>query len=366
MRSVKDRLEKVFRGTKIDAILLTTNENLDPNFIYLSGFENGLDQNGVFESHYLIATRRGMTIITNPLGIGECRAQRPREMKIASIDSGKKLIALLRRHLKGRVVGVNGRFISYNWIGLLKKEIKPKKIVDISQAFDSVREVKDRGELGKMRTANAIIKKAVDQARAYLVEGVTEMEMSMHIGSLVIKNGGSAPSFPTIVSFGKNSADPHHMPDSTKLARNTVVMIDAGARYKGYCSDITRTMIFRPDRKSDKYARMADIYNTVARAQKLAMKEYIVGNDASKAHNAAESFINSARGGAYKGKFMHALGHSVGIDVHDGRNAVSPYSKFKFREGMVFSNEPGIYVNGFCGVRLEDDVLITRKGPRIL
>ncbi len=180
------------------------------------------------------------------------------------------------------------------------------------------------------------------------------------------KYGADAPSFPTIVCFGKNAAVPHHVPGNVKLERNSFVLIDAGARYMGYCSDVTRTYIFKPAKKSQKYRRMLDMYNTVKEAQEIALRSIKPGIRCEVPYNKAKGHIDKAHGGIYKGRFIHGLGHQIGIDVHDVGPNLTLNSKERILENMVFSDEPGIYIEGFGGVRIEDDVLVTKDGGRFI
>ena len=172
--------------------------------------------------------------------------------------------------------------------------------------------------------------------------------------------------FPTIICFGANAAMPHHMPDDTKLGANEFVLIDCGSRYRNYCSDVTRTFIYKPDRKIAKYKKMLDMYNVVAQAQRIGMSEVMAGAQGKAAHLAAQDCIDKASKGVYKGTFIHSLGHPIGVEVHDVGVGLYPSEKDKLREGMVVSVEPGIYIPGFGGVRIEDDVLVTKKGMRVL
>jgi Xaa-Pro dipeptidase len=171
--------------------------------------------------------------------------------------------------------------------------------------------------------------------------------------------GASGTSFDTIVSFGKNAALPHHSPDKTRLRKGELILIDAGAKDSNYCSDITRTFAFGKIGEGQK-----EMIDVVKEAQRMAIGAIRQGRDGREIHSLAENYLNETRGGKYKGRFIHALGHSVGLEVHDGPG----FSKQKniLKPGMVITVEPGVYVPGFGGVRFEDDVLITEKGSEVL
>lgn len=196
---------------------------------------------------------------------------------------------------------------------------------------------------------------------------MTEKQVAAKLDFLMMHHGADEPSFKTIVCFGANSALPHHSPTEAKLRANNLVLIDAGAKYQNYCSDLTRTFIFKPEKHTKRHARMADMYETVKMAHDMAFRAIRPGIPGSSVHKVAQDFIDSYGGGTYKGKFIHALGHSIGIDVHDSEIiALAPKADMKLQKGMVFSDEPGIYVNGFGGVRIEDDIVVTKNGASFL
>ena len=147
---------------------------------------------------------------------------------------------------------------------------------------------------------------------------MTERELAARFDYLMQEAGSRGTAFSTIVAFGRNAALPHHSPGGSRLRGNSFVLIDAGARYNNYCADLTRTFIFRPDRKSAKYARMVEMMEIVRRAQRAALLKVREGVDGSTVHMAAQEVIDKSAGGRYKGSFIHSLGHSLGIEVHDG------------------------------------------------
>ncbi len=361
MRSVKDRIKKVFDNTKADAIVILNTKTEDSNFLYLTGFTSG-----VFEGTVMIVSRKGLVLLANPLEYEIAKEQRPKEMLVVKIESADDIKKAMRAHLSNKVVGVNESFMPYASHKRIKEYSGARRLINVSKAFAKARATKSRDEIENLRIANRITKSALLEVRKFIKIGVKEKDIAAMFDYLIMMHGADGPSFESIVSFGKNAALPHHMPDNTRLRSNSFVLMDVGARYRNYCADVTRTFIFEPDKKTDKYKRMADMYETVKEAQAIALKAIKPGADASEAHVAAEKHINSARNGIYKGKFIHALGHSIGIETHDGNIALAPNMHFKLREGMVFSDEPGIYIVGFGGVRIEDDVLVTRRGAELL
>jgi Xaa-Pro dipeptidase len=361
MRSVKDRIGKVFDNTDADAIVLLNTRTEDSNFLYLTDFTSG-----VFEGTLMIASRRRLILFASPLEYEIAKEQRPKEMLVVRIESADDIKRGMRAHLSNKVVGVNESFIPYSSHKRIREYSGARKLVDVSKAFDAARMIKSEDEIGNIRIANRITKGAFAEVRRYIKLGMTEKELAARLDYLMMERGADGLAFGTIVSFGKNAALPHHMPDSTRLKPNSFVLMDFGAKYRNYCADVTRTLIFKPDRKSKDYKRMAEMYGVVKKAQNIALKTIKPGVDASIPHIEAEKHIDEAAHGRYKGKFIHSLGHSIGIDVHDGRIGLSPNLHFKLKAGMVFSDEPGIYIVGFGGVRIEDDVLVTEKGGRII
>jgi Xaa-Pro dipeptidase len=361
MISIAKRLAKIFDSANVDAVVILNTNVQDSNFTYLTGISGGS-----FEGSMVIASRTGATLLISPLEYQVAKDKHPKEMKVVCMKSRKQTLGIIKKRLKGKTVGINGGFLPYNQYSRLKRLAQPKRIVDVSGAFSKARQIKDRDEIELIGIANNIVKKAFSKIEKCFEVGVTERFLARKFNELMTEYGADLPSFDTIVCFGANSSVPHHIPGNEKLTKNSFVLIDAGAKYMGYCSDVTRTFIFRPDKGSAKYKRMAKMYDTVKEAQSIALQSMKPGIKCELPHIRAADFINKAHGGKYKGLFIHGLGHSIGIDVHDLGPSLSPGQKEKMREGMVFSDEPGIYVSGFGGVRIEDDVLITKDGAEYL
>jgi Xaa-Pro aminopeptidase len=191
--------------------------------------------------------------------------------------------------------------------------------------------------------------------------GITEKEVAERINSFM-ENAGGKPSFPTIVAFGKNSANIHNVPTDNKLTENQIILLDLGVKLDDYCSDMTRTIFSgKPTPKQKK------MYQTVLEAQNKSLKmlnaKHLMHGDisAKKIDGVARNYIIS------KGypNIPHTVGHGVGKVVHEPPH-ISPKSKDILKEGMVFSIEPGIYLPGFGGIRIEDLVVLTKTGPKLL
>ena len=359
---LKYRLKALFKQSDLDAIVLMNTAVKDSNFTYMTDFCSG-----VFEDTILLLFPEGEKLLVNKLEREIALESAPGVMQVKNADTSKDLSHELLSSLHNKRVGFNAKFLPYSYYSAIKRLGKPKRIVDVGRSFSSLRTIKDSYEVGRIRKANAIAKKAFEKIPEYFSEGMTERQLAAKFDGLMMDFGASSPSFDTIVCFGKNSALPHHSPDNTRLRSNSIVLIDAGAKFANYCSDITHSYIFRPEKGSQTYRDFEQMYDTVETAQREALKAVRPGVLGSEPHKRAEAIINSANNGVYKDKFIHALGHSIGIEVHDeSRFSLSPFCNEPLSENMVFSDEPGIYVVGKGGVRLEEDILITSNGAKII
>jgi len=190
-----------------------------------------------------------------------------------------------------------------------------------------------------------------------LRKGVTELEVAAEIEYRMNRHGASGRSFATIVAFGPHGAEPHYQPGATKLEPGSSIVCDYGAFHHRYASDITRSFRFGP---AD--AEMRRVHETVERAQKAALDAIRPGVPAKEVHLAAANVIDAS---PFKGRLIHGVGHSIGLAVHDGWN-YGPKVEDPLVEGMVFTVEPGIYLPGKGGVRIEDDIVVTRNGFEFL
>ena len=361
--SLRRKTEKLFGlAGPVDGILLLNTSNQDPNFVYMTDFGGGL-----FEDSFIVVERDVETLFTDMREYEGAKKQIIGGMRIVQLDSRKK-VELLVGKIKGRRIGINGSFLPYSKYCNILKKWKPKKLVDVTDALSSAREVKEVYEIARIRKAAAITKKAIAMTQRQLRVGVTEKAIADYFNNAILKLGAEGTAFSSIVCFGENSAVPHHSPGSTRLRYGDIVLIDVGAKYRNYCADITRTVIFGKDRNRIRnYKAKDEMIRIVREAQDMAIASVHEGIMGSKVHMVAQDHIDHAAGGRYRGTFGHALGHSIGVEVHDGsRGFLSPGSTLKLKEGMVTSVEPGIYVPGLGGARIEDDILITKNGAVIL
>jgi Xaa-Pro aminopeptidase len=189
----------------------------------------------------------------------------------------------------------------------------------------------------------------------YIKPGVTESELAGRL-DFQIRRAAASNSFETIVAFGPNASRPHHQPTSRKLKKNDTILIDFGARCKGYCCDITRC--FTIGRPNPFYKK---VYAAVQQAQTAAIKMVKPGIEIKKVDAAAREVLRKYDLPVYG----HGTGHGLGLEIHE-RPAISEKSKGKLQTGMVFTIEPAVYIPGRLGIRIEDDILITKTGCRIL
>lgn len=222
-----------------------------------------------------------------------------------------------------------------------------------SDCVDDCRAVKDEEEKDLMREASRINDAVMERVAAYVREGMTEKQVAAFIEREYLKEGCSGPSFSSIVSFGKNAADPHHEPDDTVLSAGDCVLIDMGCKKDRYCSDMTRTFFCK--KATD---RQGEIHDLVRKANEKAESMIRPGVRFCDIDAAARDLITEA---GYGPNFNHRLGHFIGQNEHE-KGDVSAANTAQVKAGMIFSIEPGIYLEGDFGVRIEDLVLVTEDG----
>ncbi len=256
-------------------------------------------------------------------------------------------------------IGINGDELTFKMYNFIKKyAYEGSEMIDVSKSVKATRMVKEESEINTLRTACKIASEVAELMIDFVEPGMKEYEVAAEMSYEMQKRGASGTSFETIMAFGKNSAEPHYSAGEAVLEKGQFVLMDFGAIYKRYCSDITRTYFCGPI--SEKQRK---IYETVAEAQRLALETIKVGESCATPHNVAAEYINSTE---FKDLFTHGLGHGLGLAVHDGGGLNPRAEDIIMEDGMVFTVEPGIYLPGFGGVRIEDDIVVRKDGPELL
>ncbi len=262
---------------------------------------------------------------------------------------------LLTKH-GAKTVAVESDTMTVTALAMYKERITAAEVIstrDLSAAIGKLRIVKTQDEIEKMIKAQRIAEAAFEDILNFIRPGVTEREIGLHLDYYMLSHGAEALSFDTIALTGANTSLPHGVPGDTVVMPNSFVLMDYGATYDGYHSDMTRTVCVGTP--TDK---MAEVYETVLKAQLdslAAIKAGVLGSDIDKI---ARDVITNA---GYGDKFGHSLGHGVGIEIHEAPNA-APSSTHIFEENMIVTVEPGIYLPDEFGVRIEDFVVIKPDG----
>ncbi len=347
--------KKIFENMDTEADLLLIYNRGEPvtdlNFYYVTGLVSG----GLFEGSYAIVYPDETKVITSLL---EETSAKKGENEVYIFRTAQERDELLKK-----LVG-NANSIALNFSSLtledfekVKKVLGERNYVDASRAIMNARMIKDEREIALMREAAKIASEVAEIMPEYFREGIREYELAGRLVYEMLKRGAEDVAFTSIVAFGENAAEPHYVPGERKLRRGDFVLMDFGAKYHKYNSDITRTYVF--GRASEE---QREIYSTVLEAQKLGIEMVRDGAHGAEIDAKVHELIDSTK---YKGMMTHSLGHGLGLAVHD-HVGLSKQRDVVLRERMVVTVEPGIYVQGFGGVRIEDDVVVRKNGAEIL
>jgi Xaa-Pro dipeptidase len=354
---MRERVKRIFKclESPVDVILIanSTEPHLDMTFFYVTGIPGGLFEGSVAALY----PDGSSTILTSDLEAESARGAK--DSRVVVISKRDQMKAEIEKLVKGKKsVGANYREMTHEMYLSLAKYAPKRRLIDISKAVADARQVKDKVEIERIREACRIGSLTAKKIPDMLHEGMTELELAAEMEYSMGKLGSNGPSFKTIVGFGAHGAEPHYEPARFKLKKGMTMVCDFGALYQRYCSDITRSFAFGHPPKE-----LRVMHETVEKAQKAAFDMIRPGVKGSDVHLAAQAVIDATK---WKGLFIHGLGHSLGLAVHDGSLGLSPRSEFVLEPGMVVTVEPGIYVHGVGGVRIEDDVVVTKNGFEML
>jgi Xaa-Pro dipeptidase len=352
---VKKRVASVFRHAgDVEALFLFNNGIVDKNFFYVTGLTDGVFDNCGF----LCEPNGRMYLFSSSL---EEEAARSAEGYAEILTYGNRstrdenIVRVLSAYRK---VGIPFQTVSHFFFLHLRALCGQVEWIDASAAFRNARMIKFPEEIAKIQKACEIVDGIAEAVPSVLREGMTELELSAEIDFRMKKAGAAAPSFRTIAAFGKNSSKPHYGGGDVPLKTGDAVLVDFGAESAGYCSDITRTYLTgKPGRE------LIELYSTVLDIQQKALGAIRPGTNAKQLEEEIRRLVGEKRG--FRGRYIHSLGHSLGLDVHDGSYPEDDI-KGEFSKDMVITVEPGLYIPGVYGVRIEDDVVVGTNGCRLL
>ncbi len=326
-----------------DAVIIS-----DPyNIRYLCGFSGG-------EGYLYISGKRQCLLVDSRYTIWACSECADTDVVTVKND----YYNYFNRYISEDGVkntALEGRHLSHYEFERMKEKLKCREVISLNDEITRLRMIKDKYEIAAIAEAEAIGDAAFSYILNELACGMTEKEAAMKLEMYMRNNGADRLSFDTIVASGTNSASPHALPTDRKLRRGDFVTMDFGCVYRGYCSDMTRTVVMG---KADE--KQKAIYNIVLEAQANAIKKLGPGITGAAGDSYARDIIADAGYGEY---FGHGLGHSVGLYIHE-QPRLSKTEDMVLQPGMVVTVEPGIYIDGLYGVRIEDVVVIEENGVK--
>ncbi len=334
---MNEKLARLCKDIKSDeAFLITSSENV----FYLSSFSG--------EGMLVIDCARAI-IVTDFRYIEDAK-KNGEGFSVENIERGIENI--IGKNIKKLVI--EEKNITVSRYKMYQQKMPDTEFVDGSDKIDAMRLIKDENEIRKIKTAAEIATYAFKDIVEHLSAGVSERELALKFEYLIKKAGASSTAFDTVVASGKNSSMPHACVTDRILEKGDFVTFDFGCLYDGYCSDMTRTIAIGNISDIQK-----DVYDIVLKAQKQALSQAMAGKQCRQVDAVARDIITDA---GYKKEFGHALGHGVGILIHEQPTLSSKSDKI-LKDNMVVTIEPGIYIEGCFGVRIEDLVVIHGDTP---
>lgn len=352
MNYFDSRIERLRNKLDSDTAVLVT-DNISRR--YLSGFKS--------TAGYMYISKNECVLCIDFRYFEKAKVEKARGMMASTVDireaniSRKKVLSeLLEKDKTTKLLFENRKVTCEAFSGIQRDVGELCTLCEANDFIESLRVCKDDYELERIIKAQSITDLGFEHIIKYIKKGMTENEIALELEFFMRKNGAEALAFETICVSGKKSSMPHGRPDET-VVTDGFLTLDFGARYAGYCSDMTRTLCI-----GEPSAEMKNIYDTVLNAQNEAFKKIradVMGKEVDKA---ARDVIYSA---GYEGCFGHSTGHSLGLEVHESPN-FGPREEAKVPKNAVLSVEPGIYIEGNCGVRIEDIVFLTENGYKNL
>jgi Xaa-Pro aminopeptidase len=345
-----ERRAKLVRRLKVqslDALLVTSRTNVS----YLSGFSG--------DDSFLVVGRDHSILLSDSRFTDQIAEECP-GLEAAVRRSGVRMdewVAKALGKLKARRVAFESTSLTVFMLESYQKRLPAVEWVGVAGEVEALRAIKDAGEIRQLKQTARFAETAFEKFRESLRLGDTEKSLADRLDSLIRQAGGRCSSFPPIVAVGPRAALPHAVPTERALGAGDLLLVDWGARGDFYCSDLTRVLAAR--KISPKLAR---VYSVVIAAQRRAIEGIRPGVTGAEVDALARGVIEEAGFGS---SFTHSTGHGLGLEVHESPSLRSS-SEDVLKPGMVVTVEPGVYLKGWGGVRIEDDVLVTRDGFEVL
>jgi Xaa-Pro aminopeptidase len=345
--SRRNRLRKLIAQTEAEALLVTNFKNVT----YLTGFTG--------DDSFLLLTDRGETLISDKRYTTQLEEECP-GLKLEIRGPGEKMLpitASVIRRTRVQRLGIEAESATVSLERTLAKELPACDIVATESLVERLRIVKDKDEIEATRLAARQAERAFEVVRALLTPEMTELDVAAELEYQARRFGAKALSFPAIVAVGPRAALPHATPTAAKLGAADFMLIDWGANSGLYMSDLTRILV------TGKISpKLRKVYGVVLTAQLAAIDAIRPGVTCEQVDRVARKVISKAGFGK---AFGHGLGHGTGLEIHEAPRLAAG-QKTKLRSGMIVTVEPGIYLPGWGGVRIEDDILVTRTGHEVL
>ena len=340
------RLQSLLRKQGLSSLLVTN----PVNWFYLTGFSG--------ESGLLVVGPNRLTLITDGRFTVQAAQEAPSLSVVLQKDGLYRTCGELLKGRKRRNVGFDSVQMTVAQLGALRKATGGAvRLQEAPGLVEALRGVKDARELAQMRKAAILASEVVEAATRLLKPGIREFEVAAEIEYQMRRRGASAPAFETIVAFGRRAALPHARPTAKRLKRGQLVVLDLGAILEKYCSDITRTVFVG---KAPEKVKVW--YRAVAESQAAAIEKVAAGRSCGEVDAAARGVLAAHRLDRY---FVHSTGHGLGLEVHEDPR-VAKGQKTLLASGNVVTIEPGVYVPGVGGIRIEDDVVVGKSGNEVL
>jgi Xaa-Pro aminopeptidase len=351
-----ERLRSAFGARGIDALVVSQPESR----YYLSGY-TGHDLPPRDSAGYLVIGSSQALLLTDPRTTEQAESEAP-EFEVVTYSSGSlgpQAVAEAASNLGARRVGFESIHLPYAIFEDIRRDLPDSvDFVGVADIVDELRIIKDAQELRALQDAVDVLDRCLAHVVQGLEPGLSERQVARMVELYLIEHA-DGPSFPSIVASGPNASVPHAVPSDRRLQEGEVIKIDIGARASGYCSDMTRTLCLGQPNDS----RLLELHTLVLEAQQHAERELRPGMTGRQGDSLARDVI--ARGG-YGQAFTHSLGHGIGLEVHEPPWLSQSRGDGVLRPGMVFSVEPGVYLPGWGGVRIEDLVVLEQDGARVL